>query len=134
MLSPASARPQVMIVEDDRSLLGALTFALEAEGYRVAAYHEARRLLDAPPAGADCLVVDLKLPDIDGLTLIARLRDAGITAPAILITTTPDDRCRKAAAAAGVAIVEKPLLDASLRYAIEAAVLRPRSDGPDAKP
>src|SRR5579872_284263 len=114
MVSPAPAPLQITIVEDDRSLLGALKFALEADGYRVAAYHEARRLLDAPPP-ADCLVVDLRLPDLDGLALIARLRDTGITAPAILITTTPDERCRRAAAAAGVAIVEKPLLDASLR-------------------
>ncbi len=83
-------------------------------------------MLDAPPP-ADCLVVDLKLPDLDGLALIARLRDVGVTTPAILITTTPDERCRKTAAAAGVAIVEKPLLDGTLRRAIETAVLRSRS-------
>ena len=122
ILSP----PRVAIVEDDSSLLGALAFALETEGYEVASYADATRVLEAPPR-ADCLVVDLKLPDLDGLALIGRLRALGHDTPAILITTTPDDRCRQDAAKAGVRIVEKPLLDATLRRAIEAAVLDARS-------
>ncbi len=118
--------PRITIVEDDRSLLGALAFALEAEGYEVKAYAAAAGLLAAPPQ-ADCLVIDQKLPDMEGLTLIGRLRALGVDTPAILITTGPDERCRKAAAAAAVTIVEKPLVDGQLRRAIETAVRQARS-------
>ena len=121
MLAPASRPIRITLVEDDASLLSALTFALEADGYAVAPYAAARPLLENPPA-SDCLVIDLKLPDMDGLTLIARLRALGHQAPAILITTNPDARLHRAAAAAQVAIVEKPLMGAELRHRIELAI------------
>lgn len=126
-MSAASASPpRIAIVEDDGSLLGALAFALEAEGYQVQTYAEAAPLLVAPPA-ADCLVIDQKLPDMDGISLIGRLRALGVTTPAILITTGPDRRCVQAAAEAAVPIVEKPLVDGRLRRAIETALLLNRS-------
>ena len=113
----------VVLVEDDISLLGAMTFALQADGFQVLAYTDGRDLLTAPQRpGVGCLVVDLKLPGVDGLELIRRLRERGETAPAILITTDPEERCRRDAAAAGVTIVEKPLLDGELRRRIDAAV------------
>ena len=115
------ARPRVTIVEDDVSLLNALAFALEADGYAVAAYTAAAPLLARPP-GADCMVVDLRLPDMDGLSLIAALRAQGPQPQAILITTAPDERLRLAAARADVEIVEKPLIDGKLRQRIAEAV------------
>lgn len=121
MVQPAPDRRHITVVEDDASLLGALAFALEAEGYAVAAYRAAEPLLEAPPA-ADCLVIDLRLPDMDGLALIERLRAAGARSPAILITTNPDQRCRDAAAAAQVEIVEKPLVTGELRWRIARAI------------
>ena len=121
MLAIGSRPTRITLVEDDVSLLGALTFALEADGYAVAPYAAARPLLEDPP-DADCLVVDLKLPDKDGLSLISRLRSLGPQPPAILITTNPDDRLRRAAAAAHVAIVEKPLMGGELRRRIAQAV------------
>ena len=120
MLAIGSRPTRITLVEDDVSLLGALTFALEADGYAVAPYAAARPLLEDPP-DADCLVVDLKLPDMDGLSLISRLRSLGPQPPAILITTNPDDRLRRAAAA-HVAIVEKPLMGGELRRRIAQAV------------
>lgn len=120
-------RPSVIIVEDDISLLGAMSFALQADGFQVLAYTDGHDLLTAPlRPNTDCVVVDLHLPGIDGLTLIKTLRDRGETAPAILITTNPDPRRREQAEAAGIEIVEKPLLDGSLRRRIDAAVARHR--------
>jgi len=110
----------VILVEDDISLLSAMTFALQTDGYDVLAYADGADLLTAAPrAGTGCFVVDLRLPGLDGLTLIQRLRARGETAPAILITTNPDARHRETAARAGVRIVEKPLLDSELRRCIE---------------
>jgi two-component system C4-dicarboxylate transport response regulator DctD len=111
-------RASIVIVEDHVSLLGALLFALQADGFDVHAYDRAGPVLAAPPA-ADCMVVDMRLPDMDGLTLIARLREKGIWIPAILTTTNPDRRTRRTADDMGVLIVEKPLITGELRTLID---------------
>jgi DNA-binding response OmpR family regulator len=117
-----------VIVEDDASLLSALLFALEAEGFEVHAFDRAGPLLSAP-VRADCMVVDMKLPDLDGLTLVSRLREKGVWAPAILTTTNPDERTRRAANAMGVRIVEKPLITGELRARMDELVAaNPRPD------
>jgi FixJ family two-component response regulator len=121
MPDAALGKPRIAIVEDDLSLLAALAFALETDGYDVSAYTAAASLLDQP-IDVDCLVVDLKLPDMDGLELVDQLRERGLLSPAILITTNPSDRCRKAAARAHVEIVEKPLIDGELRHRIKTAI------------
>ena len=114
-------RTSIVIVEDDASLLGALMFALEADGFVVHAYERAAPLLDSP-VHADCMIIDLKLPDVDGLTLIKRLRDRDVRAPAILTTTSPTERTRRWAADMGVEIVEKPLITGELRGRIDELV------------
>jgi len=114
-------RARIVIVEDDASLLGALVFALRADRYEVSGYRTASRAL-ADRRACDCLVVDLKLPDMDGLTLIGRLRELGVDAPAILITTSPDESARRRADKAEVTIVEKPLVDGRLARQIATAI------------
>jgi two-component system response regulator FixJ len=112
----------VIVIEDDASLLSAMTFALRADGFDVLGYTDAADLLSAAPRrSTGCFVVDLRLPGLDGLALIAALRERGETAPAILITTDPDARHRSDAARAGVRIVEKPLLNSELRRSIDEA-------------
>jgi DNA-binding response OmpR family regulator len=123
MAWPSPERRRITVVEDDASLRSALAFALEAEGYAVAVFAAAEPLLAAPPP-ADCLVVDLRLPGMDGLALIAALRTLGAQPPAILITSNPDQRRRDAAAAAKVEIVEKPLVTAELRLRIARVIAR----------
>ena len=79
---PPRSTPSVVLVEDDPSLLRALAFALEAEGLAVHSYRAGKALLSSP-VHADCLVVDYRLPDLDGLSLIAALRAKGVSSPAI---------------------------------------------------
>ena len=125
MCASLSRSPRVTVVEDDLSLLNALAFALEAEGFDVTALEHGRRLLTQPPE-IDCLVVDLRLGDADGLTLVEDLRAVGCSPPAILITTNPDQRCRRRAAQAGIEIVEKPLIGPELVASVCAALERAR--------
>jgi FixJ family two-component response regulator len=114
--------PLVVLVEDDPAVLSALTFAFETDGYAVRACADAEDLLASPPDGTRfCLVIDEKLPGLSGLDLLARLRARGVDAPAILITTRPNDPTRRRAAAAGVEIVEKPLLGDALPRMVRAA-------------
>jgi FixJ family two-component response regulator len=118
-MSP-SAPPCVLVVDDDSALLGALEFALQAEGYRVCSCADAEAALQVPADQLACLVIDYKLPDIDGMDLAQKLRNAGVTAPMILITSNPDARCRARAARGGAVIVEKPLLGDRLLRQIRA--------------
>jgi DNA-binding response OmpR family regulator len=60
------------------------------------------------------MVVDMRLPEVDGLAAVSQLREQGVRSPAILVTTNPDRRTRLAAEALGVQIVEKPLITGEL--------------------
>ncbi len=67
---------QVLVVEDDAGIRGILRTLLEAEGYRVIEAERAERaILDARGHRPDILLVDLGLPDGDGLTVIRRVRE-----------------------------------------------------------
>jgi two-component system, LuxR family, response regulator FixJ len=112
----------VLVVEDDAALRNSLKFAFELEGYAVHTYASGSAILqDAGPPEPYCLVIDYRLPDMDGLELLQRLRARGIDAPAILITTGPSSSVRGAARRAGVHIIEKPLLGNALSEAIRNA-------------
>jgi DNA-binding response OmpR family regulator len=115
-----SSPPCILVVDDDPALLSALEFALQAEGYRVRSCADAQAALQTPVEQLACLVIDYKLPEIDGMDLAGRLRRAGATAPLILITSNPDARCRTRAARGGAVIVEKPLLGDQLLRQIRA--------------
>ncbi|HEY2481393.1 MAG TPA: response regulator [Caulobacteraceae bacterium] len=104
----------LILVDDDASVLSALKFAFEVEGFDVRAYADGESLLSEthiPEFG--CLILDYKLPGLNGLQLLSRLRSRRVTLPAVLITT-PEPAVVAKAAAAGVPIVEKPLLTSAL--------------------
>jgi FixJ family two-component response regulator len=104
----------VLVVDDDPAVLNSLRFALEIEGYVVATFPGARDVLAAPLPSAACLVIDHNLPGMNGLELLAELRRLGADGPAVLVTSHPPQILRDRAAAAGLAIIEKPLLGNAL--------------------
>jgi FixJ family two-component response regulator len=113
----------LLLVDDDPHLLSALRFAFEAEGYDVRTFGSGEELLaSSHPLTNACIVIDERLPGISGLETVARLRDAGVDAPAILVTTHPSAHVIRRAAAADVEIVEKPLLDGGLARRVKAAI------------
>lgn len=128
--NPGSAglRPSVVIMEDDAALLSALKFSLEAEGYAVHAFSTETELMGrrAIFLGASCLIIDYRLTPLDGLRLYALMNGMGLMAPAILVTSNPDEECRRGAARLGMKIVEKPLLSDELSRVI-AELVAPRS-------
>jgi two-component system response regulator FixJ len=103
----------VLVVDDDRGVRESLKFDLELEGLAVETYDCGAALLrDARLAGADCVVLDCKMPGMDGFALLGELAARGITAPVILITAPLTETLRRRAKKADVfAILEKPLLD-----------------------
>jgi FixJ family two-component response regulator len=125
MSSPGKAT--VYVVDDDVGVLGSLRFLLETDGLAVRTFRNAAAVLKAASeTNADCFVIDYKLPDINGLDLVGRLRGNHITAPVILITGYPDTGISERAAAAGIDhVLQKPLLGDSLIRRVRASTEQP---------
>ena len=120
--TPAAGKRIVLVVDDDAAVRNSHKFSLELEGFEVRAYSGPIDLLndDNLPASS-CLVVNYQMPAMNGLELVARLRDRQLSMPAILVTGHSNDSLRKRAAAVGVSIVEKPFLGARLVESIHRA-------------
>ena len=118
MIGRSSAAPAgntVLIVDDDPAVCSALQFCLEVEGFAVKTYGSSAEVLSdehIPKQG--CLVIDYRLPNLNGLDLLARLRQREIMLPAILVTSHPSDAVRRQISAAGAVLIEKPLLTEAL--------------------
>jgi FixJ family two-component response regulator len=125
-------KPAVAIVDDDPAVRSSLKFSLELEGFAVSTYADAAALLDdAGSAGADCLIIDYKLPGMNGIELLNALRSRKIDAPVVLITSNPSRSLRAIAQDCGATLVEKPLLGNALNDSVREAVgmRRPGSVG-----
>lgn len=103
----------VLIVDDDQAVRDALQFALQLEGLRVRSHGGGAELLaDAELLHAACVIIDIKMPHMDGFELLGRLREREPCPPAILLTSHATAGLRARADAAGAhRVLEKPLLD-----------------------
>jgi DNA-binding response OmpR family regulator len=79
--------PRILVIDDRRKLLGSLTKLLEQAGYEVATTtsgNEGYRLASSEPF--DALILDLMLPDRDGLDVLRSLRREGFSQPVLVLT------------------------------------------------
>lgn len=111
----------VLVVDDDPGVLDCYRRLIARSGYRTRTESDPLRLV-SPGAnldGVDLLVLDYKMPGMDGLTLLAELRRREIRARCILISAYLNDGVRQQAGLLGVdRILEKPVDVASLRGAL----------------
>ncbi len=78
---------RVLLVEDDELIASAVQNGLKAKAYAVDVVRDGREAEYAPDdAGYDCILLDLGLPGLDGVTLLKRWRGRKITVPVIIIT------------------------------------------------
>jgi two-component system, LuxR family, response regulator FixJ len=124
VICSSPAKPTVYVVDDDYGVLNSLRFVLEADGFDVGAFNSGSALLDAVVStGADCFVIDYKMPNMSGIDLAKRLRDRGIETPIILITGYPDDDISAKATAAGIHhVLLKPHVEESLVTHVRGAI------------
>lgn len=117
-LMPA-ASPRLLLVDDDPAVLDSLQFALELEGFAVDAFASGETLMTGPQGVRhSIMVLDYRLPGMDGLSLLELLRQQGETCPAVIITSNPTRALRKRTHQAGATLIEKPLLSDSLSATI----------------
>lgn len=116
--------PLIAVVDDDASVLKALSRLLRALNFQVNPYASAQDFLAALPAASpDCLIVDLQMPGMSGLELLQHLQRRGLRIPTVVITAHADaDILKRCVSAGASSYLKKPLQDSSLFAAIEAAI------------
>lgn len=116
----------VFIIDDDASVRDALGLLLGLRGYRTAVFAHAAGFLDAwRPNWHGCLLIDIRMPGMDGLSLQKELQARGCTIPAVIITGHGDvASARSAFRAEAVDFLEKPLDESRLLQAIDDAYAR----------
>jgi two-component system, LuxR family, response regulator FixJ len=110
----------IVVVEDDDRVRASLSALLRAAEHREAAFGSAEELLaHGMPNGAVCLVADIRLPGMDGVTLVEELRRRGDRTPVVMVTGHGDIPLAVRAVRAGASdFVEKPYDDEQLLASI----------------
>jgi len=125
-MSSALPGPAVFIVDDDDAVRDSLALLLGLRGYATRSFARGEDFLAAIDRNASgCILLDLRLPGIDGLAVQTKLAASEIPLPIIMLTAHGDAATARAALKAGAFdFLEKPIDDALLRATIEAALAR----------
>jgi FixJ family two-component response regulator len=118
--------PMVFVVDDDVSVRESLAALMRYAGYQTEMFASAREFLACPASqGPSCLVLDLSLPDLNGLELQERIAADRAEMPIIFITGYGDiPMTVKAMKAGAVEFLTKPLSHDALLSAIKNALAR----------
>ena len=124
MLDSTHPQRHVFIVDDDVQTLRAFARILHIEGFAVDTFHSASEFLKHTPSEVpSCLVLDLKLPEIDGLQLQQLMRNARVDMPIIFVSGYGDVPSTASAMRYGaVDFLEKPVEDSRLLDVVSHAV------------
>lgn len=115
----------IVVIDDDPSVLRALSRLLRAEGFGVSAFERPSAVLraDLPKSNA-CLLVDVYLPEMNGLKLCRALSASGCSLPVILMSGNLDAQTKKIMREAdAVATLTKPFGRDALLSAVRKALL-----------
>ena len=124
-------RPTIYVVDDDDAVRDSLQALFEAEGFEVAVFASAAEFLKGCAARGDgCLVTDVRMPDMNGLELLAAMSERGDAPPVIMITGHGDVPIAVRAMKLGAAdFIEKPFDAGMLLARVRAALREPRAAG-----
>lgn len=122
-------KPALILVEDDPSVLRALRRLMISAGFRVIAFDRPRAVLDSELPKTDaCLVVDVHLPEMNGVQLCETLAASGCRLPVIMITGHIDPATRALMRRAkAIAVLFKPFTRDSLLEAVSEALATAKS-------
>jgi len=116
--------PTINIVDDDRLARESLKWLAESAHLTVCEYERGQDFLDQfNDSTPGCVVLDVRMPDINGMELHARLKQSGITTPVIIVTGHADVAMAVRAMKAGAYdFVEKPYNDALMLELLQNAI------------
>jgi len=116
----------VHLIDDDEAVRQALAFLLTTAGHAVRVHDSAESFLQiAHAAQPGCIVSDVRMPGLDGIGLLRKLKEIGITLPVVIMTGHADVPLAVEAMKAGaVDFIEKPFDDEVLLSAIRLALSR----------
>jgi len=114
----------VVVVDDDPGALDSTRWLLESEGLPVETYASGADFLRAyDPERPGCLLLDLKMPEMDGLELQRRLAAGGAHPPIIFVSGQGDvPKCKAAMKAGAVDFLEKPADDVQILTVVRTAL------------
>ena len=123
----------ILIAEDDRRVRESLQRALELEGYEVVTANDGARALELhAEAAADLLILDVSMPNVDGITVCERVRRSGDTTPVLMLTARHEVPDRVAGLDAGADdYLVKPFALEELLARIRARLRHTADDGSD---
>jgi FixJ family two-component response regulator len=121
-----TGEPIVYVLDDEPEMLKALTRLLRAEGLQVRGFTSSREFLaHARHQGPACLVLDVAMPEIDGLEVQERLRQSGTELPVVFLTGHGDIPMSVRAVKAGAEdFLTKPVNAVDLLRAVHTALRR----------
>ena len=121
-----SQQTNIYIVDDDAPVRQALSRLLRSYGFDVFAFASAQDFLDSvSPDAQGCLILDVRMPGMNGLELQEELRSSGWELPIVFITAYDEPKDREKALANGaVSFLQKPLNDEILLEVIQSALKR----------
>jgi two-component system response regulator FixJ len=116
----------VHVIDDDDAVRDSLAFLLESAGLVVATHASAVAFLaEASSLTGGCIVTDVRMPEMNGIELLKRLREIGVTLPVIVITGHADIALAVEAMKSGaVDFMEKPFDDEVMLRAVRGALAR----------
>ena len=119
-------RGRVCVIDDDEAIRDSLDFLLAAADFQVSVFETALDFLDAlSTLDFGCVVSDVRMPDIDGIELLKRLKAGGSLFPVVIMTGHGDVPLAVEAMKLGAMdFLEKPFEDDRLIGMIEAALRR----------
>jgi FixJ family two-component response regulator len=128
MLLSANEKPLVHVVDDDASMRSALEGLFDSVGLQTLTYATAEDFLSASRADRPgCIILDVRLPDVNGLEFQSRLGQIGVGMPVIMITGFGDiEMSVRAMKRGAVDFLPKPFRDQDMLDAVIAAIERDR--------
>jgi two-component system response regulator FixJ len=121
----------VHLIDDDEAIRRSVSFMLRTSDYLVRTYASGVEFLDAlATISPGCIVLDVRMPEMDGLEVQARLKELGILLPVVVMTGHGDVGLAVQAMKAGaIDFIEKPFEQATLLAALEQALDQLRQSG-----